>query len=425
MQVALSLAVFVGVYALIATDRIHRTLAALLGASAVLVLRILPQATAFALVDLNVIFLLLGTMIIANIVAKTGIFRWLAVEAVRRAEGSPYLLLVSTSLVTALLSAFLNNVTVVMLLLPITFFVADRLRISPVPFLVSQIVASNIGGAATLIGDPPNILIGTTLDRGFGEFVIALGPPAAVALLAYLALARWLFREDLRRAGGRLRRDEIDLLVAEERRIEDVPLMRISAVVLGLTVAGFVVARPLGLGDATIAITGAVVLLLAAREDVGEVLRDVEWATLFFFVGLFIVVGAVVRSGAPLAVGLLLRELFGSDAGVLAVVVLWVSAAVSAVADNIPFTIAALPVVREFGQTMPVDPLVWALSLGVNLGGNATIVGASANIVAAGMAEARGHRIGFAAYLRYGVPATLVTMIVATVDIWLRYLAFR
>src|SRR5207249_911693 len=290
-------ATFLGIYALIVTEKIHRTLAALLGASLVILLKLVDQRDAFASVDFNVIFLLAGMMIIANIMAKTGIFQWIAVEAVRRAQGRPYRLLVATSVVTAVVSAFLDNVTTVVLLAPITFFVARRLGASPIPFLMSLILSSNIGGTATLIGDPPNILIGSRLGKDFNDFLLNLTPTVAVALVAYLILARWLFRAELREAVTALEPDEIERLVREERKIENPMLMRQSLAVLGLTVVGFLLSRPLHLEAATIALTGAVVLMIVAKEDVHEILRSVEWSTLFFFIGLFIVVGAVVKAG--------------------------------------------------------------------------------------------------------------------------------
>ena len=415
-------AAFVGIYALIVSEKIHRTLAALLGASVVILLGLVSQDRAFEHVDFNVIFLLTGMMIIANIMAKTGIFQWIAVEAVKRAEGRPYRLLVATSLITAVVSAFLDNVTTVVLLTPITFFVPERLRISPVPFLVSQVIASNIGGTATLIGDPPNIIIGSRFGKDFGDFVVNLTPTIVVAFVAYIAFARWLFRKELSAASAALDPADIERLVAEERKIEDPRLMRISAAVLILTIVGFLVARPLGLGGATIAITGAVVLMIAAREDVHDVLREVEWTTLFFFIGLFIVVGAVVDAGLIRALAERALALTGGNVGVAAFLVLWMSGIISAVVDNIPYTITMIPLVQDLGRSMTVEPLIWALSLGANLGGNATVIGASANVVVASMSETRGYPITFRQYLRYGVPATLVTMIVATVDIWVRYL---
>ncbi len=415
-------AIFIGIYALIVTEKIHRTLAALLGASLVILLKLVDQREAFAYVDFNVIFLLAGMMIIANVMAKTGIFQWVAVEAVRRAEGQPYRLLLLTSVITAVASAFLDNVTTVVLLTPITFFVAQRLGTSPVPFLISQVLASNIGGTATLIGDPPNIIIGSQMGKDFNDFLVNLAPAAIAALVVYLLLARWLFRDELRAATSGLEPDDIARLVEEERKITNVPLMRISLTVMAFTILGFLLSRPLRLEGATIAITGAVVLMIVAREDVHEILNTVEWPTLFFFIGLFIVVGAVVKAGiiSDLAAGVLSWS--GGRTDVAALAVLWMSGLISAIVDNIPYTVTMVPLIQELGQSVDREPLIWALALGANLGGNATIVGASANVVVASMSEARGYPITFVQYLRYGVPATLATMVVATIDIWIRYL---
>lgn len=415
-------AIFVGIYALIVTEKIHRTLAALLGASLVILLRLIDQEEAFAAVDFNVIFLLAGMMIIANVMAKTGVFQWIAVEAVRRTQGRPYQLLVVTSVITAVVSAFLDNVTTVVLLTPITFFVAQRLGTSPVPFLISQVLASNIGGTATLIGDPPNLIIGSQMGKDFNDFLVNLAPVATVALVVYLIMARWLFRDELRAAVSALEPEDIERLVAEERKITNVPLMRISLAVMAFTILGFLLSRPLGLEGATIAMTGAVVLMIVARQDIHEILNTVEWPTLFFFIGLFILVGAVVKTGiiADLATGLL--SLTGGRTDLAALVVLWMSAFISAIVDNIPYTVTMVPLIQELGQTVDTEPLIWALALGANFGGNATIVGASANVVVASMSEARGYPITFVQYLRYGVPATLATMVVATIDIWFRYL---
>ena len=415
-------AIFIGIYALIVTEKIHRTLAALLGASLVILLKLVDQRDAFASVDFNVIFLLAGMMIIANVMAKTGIFQWIAVEAVRRAEGRPYRLLLLTSVITAVVSAFLDNVTTVVLLTPITFFVAQRLETSPVPFLVSQVIASNIGGTATLIGDPPNIIIGSQMGKDFNDFLLNLAPAAIVALVVYLLLARWLFRDELRAATSALEPEDIARLVDEERKIVNVPLMRISLAVMALTIVGFLFSRALGLEGATIALTGAVILMIVAREDVHEIFNTVEWPTLFFFIGLFILVGAVVKAGiiADLATGVL--SWTGGRTDLAALLVLWMSGFISAIVDNIPYTVTMVPLIQALGQNVDREPLIWALALGANLGGNATIVGASANVVVASMSEARGYPITFVQYLRYGVPATLATLAVATIDIWIRYL---
>ena len=415
-------AIFLAIYALIVTEKIHRTLAALLGASLVILLKLVDQREAFAFVDFNVIFLLAGMMIIANVMAKTGIFQWIAVEAVRRAEGQPYRLLLLTSVITAVVSAFLDNVTTVVLLTPITFFVAQRLGTSPVPFLVSQVIASNIGGTATLIGDPPNIIIGSQMGKDFNDFLVNLTPAATAALVVYLIIARWLFRDELRAATSALEPDDIARLVEEERKIVNVPLMRTSLGVMALTILGFLFSRALGLEGATIAMTGAVVLMIVAREDVHEIFNTVEWPTLFFFIGLFIIVGAVVKAGIISDLATTVLSWTGGRTDLAALAVLWMSGFISAIVDNIPYTVTMVPLIQQLGQSVDREPLIWALALGANLGGNATVIGASANVVVASMSEARGYPITFVQYLRYGVPATLATLVVATIDIWILYL---
>jgi len=423
-QEILAGAVFAGVYLLIVSERLHRTLAALLGAVVVIVTGLLSQTEAFSdqVVDFNVIFLLAGMMVIANILAKTGLFQWMAVEAVRVTRGDPYRVLVVASLVTAIVSSVLDNVTTVVLIVPITFFIARRLHMDPVPILISQIIASNIGGTATLIGDPPNLIIGSRLGKDFGDFLVHTAPASIASLIVYLAFARWLFREQLRVQA--LSATDIDALVREERRIADPRMMRSGLVVLLLTIAGFIVARPLGLQGATIALAGAVVLMIVSKDDVHEILKTVEWSSLFFFIGLFIVVGAVVKAGLIRDLATTALSVTGGRTDAAALLVLWMSGILSAIVDNIPYTITMVPLVAELGHSVNVEPLIWALSLGANLGGNATVIGASANVVVSSMAEAQGYPITFRGYLKYGLPATFLTMIVCTIDIWLRYLVF-
>ena len=423
-QALLAAAIFAGVYFLIVTERLHRTLAALLGAVVVIATGLLSQGEAFSesVVDFNVIFLLAGMMVIANILAKTGLFQWIAVEAVRITRGDPYRVLVIASIVTAVVSAVLDNVTTVVLIVPVTFFIAKRLRIDPVPILISQILASNIGGTATLIGDPPNLIIGSRLGKDFGDFLLNTAPAAIVSLVVYLAFARWLFRGQLGRR--MLSAKDIDDLVAEERRIADPAMMRTGLIVLLATIAGFIVARPLGLQGATIALAGAVVLMIVSKDDVHEILKTVEWSSLFFFIGLFIVVGAVVKAGLIRDLATATLGITGGRTDVAALLVLWMSGILSAIVDNIPYTITMVPLVSELGHSVNIEPLIWALSLGANLGGNATVIGASANVVVSSMAEAQGYPITFRGYLRYGLPATFLTMVVCTIDIWLRYLVF-
>lgn len=419
LQAIAGLSVFGLTYLLIATERVHKTIAAMAGGVAMVLLGIVTQEQAFEEIDFNVIFLLAGMMILAGIIRKTGVFGWIAVRAARFAGGEPYRILVVLSLITAVASACLDNVTTVVLVGPITLFLAARLGMNPFPFLMSEILASNIGGASTLIGDPPNILIGSAAGLDFGAFLFNMAPLAAILLVAYLLAARWLFR-DLLTADPEL---TAKLLELDEREMITNPrLLRRSLAVLGLTLVGFLLHGVLGLEPATVALTGAIVLMILAGESPEEVLRDVEWPTLFFFIGLFMLVAGVIEIGLIDAVADAIVALTGGALAGTSLLVLWLSAFLSGIIDNIPYTATMIPVVQQLDQGQPNDALWWALAIGADLGGNATIIGASANVILAGMAEREGHPIGFGQFLRYGLPVTLVTMLIATAYVWVRYL---
>src|SRR5688572_13742354 len=342
MDALLAGLIFAVVYALIATERVDKTLAALLGGTVVILLGIVSQETAFEAIDLNVIFLLAGMMILAGILRRTGFFQWVAIRSVKIAGGEPYRLLIVLSVVSALLSAFLDNVTTVVLLAPVTLYIAGVLRVSPVPFLISEILASNIGGTATLIGDPPNILIGSAAGLGFVEFLVNLGPVALLILIAFLFATRFLFRSDLDVQGN----VRAGVLALDEREVlTDIPLLRWSLGVIALTILGFVFAVPLGLETGTIALFGATLLTLISRIDVETVLEEIEWPTLFFFIGLFMLVSAIVEVGIIDALAEFLIDLTGGDATVTTIGLLWLSAVASAIVDNIPYTTTMIPVV--------------------------------------------------------------------------------
>ncbi|MGH2445615.1 MAG: SLC13 family permease [Candidatus Rokuibacteriota bacterium] len=419
LQAGIGLAIFVVTYALIATERVHKTIAALAGGVAMVLVGIISQEQAFEEIDLNVIFLLAGMMILAGVLRKTGVFGWMAVRAARFAGGDGYRVLVVLSVITAVASALLDNVTTVVLVGPITLFLAARLGLSPFPLIMSEIFASNIGGAATLIGDPPNILIGSAADLNFVAFLVNMAPLSAILLVLYLLGARWLFRGQL--TVNPSLRDEL-LALDERQMIVDPGLLRITAIVLGLTLVGFVFHGVLHLEAATVALTGAVALMLLTRRDPHEVLQEIEWPTLFFFIGLFMVVAGVIEIGVIDAVADAIIAITGGALAPTSGLVLWVSAILSGIIDNIPYTATMIPVVDQLAEGQPNDALWWALAIGADLGGNATIIGASANVVLAALAEREGHPLSFGRFLRYGVPVTIGTMLVSTLYLWIRYL---
>jgi Na+/H+ antiporter NhaD/arsenite permease-like protein len=420
VEVWVAAAIFIVAYALIALERFDRTVIALLGGLLVVALGVVDQDHAFAAIDLNVIFLLAGMMIIASIVARTGLFDWIALRSVHVAHGRPLVLLLILCAVTAVLSAFLDNVTTVVLLVPVTLAVTRRLEVSPVPYLISQILASNIGGTATLIGDPPNILIGSAAGLDFNAFLFNLGPPTVIVFGAFLVLMVAFFRHELQ-VPDAVR--ETALEARTDDAITDRPLLAKSLVVLGLTLLGFLLHQALGLEAATVALLGATVLMLVAAVDPHDVLREIEWKTLFFFVGLFMLVEAVVSVGIVDELANALARGVGGDSVLASMGLLWFSAFASAIIDNIPYTATAIPVVeRLIASGLPADPLWWALALGACLGGNLTIVGASANVVVVNTAAREGHRIGFVQFMRYGAMVTLMSLLISTAYLWLVYL---
>src|SRR3990172_18074 len=400
MEVWIAGAIFVVAYALIAVEPFDRTLIALLAGLLVIVLGIVDQHEAFAAIDLNVIFLLAGMMIIAGALARTGFFDWLAVRSVRLSSGHPMRLLLILSIVTAVLSAFLDNVTTVVLMTPIILSVARRLGVSPVPYLVATVLASNIGGTATLIGDPPNILIGSAAGLDFADFVVNLAPVTIIVFAAYAVIMRVVFRGHLQVPAEQR---EAALEATEEATITDRPLLIRVLIVAGATLVAFLFHSALGLEAATVALLGATVIMLVGRLDPHDMLREVEWSTLLFFVGLFVLVEAIVRVGIVASVAQMLVDASGGDGALESIGLLWFSAVASAIADHIPYTATAIPVVNQLiASGLPAEPLWWSLALGAGLGGNLTIVGASANVVVANLAARAGQPIRFTEFLRYG-----------------------
>jgi Na+/H+ antiporter NhaD/arsenite permease-like protein len=399
---------------------VDRTLVALLGGLSVIVLGVIDQHEAFAAIDLNVIFLLAAMMVIASGLAKTGLFDWLAIRSVRLSHGDPMRLLLILCAVTAVLSAFLDNVTTVVLIVPVTLSISRRLGVSPTPYLISQILASNIGGTATLIGDPPNILIGSAAGLDFGAFILNLGPVTVIVFLVFVGIMYLMFRGSLQVPDDRR---ELALEATEPAVIRDPWLLRRGLIVAALTMVGFLLHSALGLEAATVALLGATLFMLVGRLDPHEAFRDVEWSTLFFFVGLFVLVEAVVHVGIVGGIADALVEAAGGHVGIASIALLWFSALASALVDNIPYTATAIPIVERLVDSgMSAPALWWSLALGACLGGNLTIVGASANVVVVNMAARGGNPIRFWEFFRYGAVVVLMSLVISTLYVWLVYL---
>ncbi|WP_444861113.1 ArsB/NhaD family transporter [Actinomadura luzonensis] len=422
-----AVAAFLTAYTLIATEKVHRVAAALGGAAVMLLVHATDAGAAFfsaaAGIDWNVIFLLLGMMIIVGVLRRTGVFEFLAIWAAKRARGRPFRLMALLILITAGASALLDNVTTVLLVAPVTFLVCERLALPVAPFLIVEAMASNIGGTATLIGDPPNIIIAGRGGLGFNDFLAHLTPLIVVLVCAFAALCRWLFRDVLRHDPGRA----AEIMTLDEREaIADRRLLRQSLAVLALVLAAFVLHPVLHYEPSVVALLGAGVLVAATRVTTEEALREVEWPTLVFFAGLFVMVGALVETGVIRRLSEAAASATGGRLAVTTMVLLWASTGLSAVVDNIPYVAAMSPVVADLVQANggpgPARVLWWALALGADLGGNATAVGAAANVVVIGIAARNGTPIGFWRFTRYGLVVTLVTVALSVPYLWLRYL---
>ena len=419
--------VFVGAYILIVTERIHRVAAALGGAGIMLAAGVVGAEDAFFSeetgVDWNVIFLLLGMMIIVGVLRETGVFEFLAISAAKRAKGKPFRVMVTFVLLTAFASALLDNVTTVLLIAPVTLLVCLRLGVPPVPFLIAEVLASNIGGAATLIGDPPNIIIASRGDLSFNDFLFNMGPIVLLLLVVYLGLCRFLFRKaflyDEEKVAAVMR-------LNEKEAIEDRPLLIKAGAVLVLVTIGFVLHSALDTEVSVVALLGAGLLVAIAGLSPKEYLREVEWTTLVFFAGLFIMVGALIKVGVIGSLSKLVTEVTGGNLLLASILILLVSGVLSGIVDNIPYVATMAPLVANLADEAgnPGNVLWWALALGADLGGNTTIVGAAANVVVVGIAEKNGYKISFLEFFKYGGLVALVTILLCIPYLWLRYFVF-
>jgi Na+/H+ antiporter NhaD/arsenite permease-like protein len=423
---AVAIAVFVVAYLLIATERVPKTIAALGGAGIVLAIGVSGSHEAFFSrdtgVDWDVIFLLLGMMIIVSILRRTGVFEYTAIWAAKRAKGSPLRVMILLVLITAVASAFLDNVTTVLLIAPVTLLVCDRLGVAPVPFLIAEVLASNIGGAATLIGDPPNIIIGSRGGLSFNDFLLNMTPIVAIELAVFTLVLPWLFRGSFTADPDRV----ADVMALNEREaIRDTRLLIKCAVVLAAVFTAFIGHSVFHLEPSIVALLGAGVLVLISRTRSEDYLAGVEWETLLFFAGLFIMVGALVHTGVISRLAELAAHATGGNALLAVMLILVVSALLSGIIDNIPYVATMSPLVADLaaGLANPThaQALWWSLALGADFGGNLTAVGASANVVMLGIARREGVPISFWEFTRKGAIVAAITVLLAAPYLWIRY----
>ncbi|GAA4875583.1 ArsB/NhaD family transporter [Paenibacillus vulneris] len=422
-QAWIAIGIFLVIYALIISEKIHRTIVAMIGGILMVALGIVSQETAVHHIDFNTLGLLIGMMIIVGITADTGLFKYIAVWSAKKAGGHPVRILVVLCLVTAIGSAFLDNVTTVLLMVPVTLSITRKLQVTPIPYFISQIMASNIGGTATLIGDPPNIMIGSAVkELTFMAFINNLSLISILILLATLPFFVLIYRKKIQTT-DELRQGIMEM--DERSEITDTKLLVKCLTVLGLTVFGFFVHQILHLESATVALAGAFLLLLLTGEHALEqAFHRVEWTTIFFFVGLFVLVSGLVETEVIAALAEYAIGITGGDVTKSAILILWLSAIASAFLDNIPFVATMIPLIQEMG-TMGItnlEPLWWSLALGACLGGNGSLIGASANLIVAGISGREGHPISFMTFFKVAFPLMLLSIVIANIYIYLRYL---
>ncbi len=425
--------VFLVVYFFIATEIIDKTIAALIGAGLMIGLHLVGYEEALHAIDMNVLFLLIGMMIVVNTLTDTGVFEWLAIKLARLAKGNGLVLAIFFMILTAVLSAFLDNVTTVILMAPITILLCQLLEIPAVPILIMEAVFSNIGGTATLVGDPPNILIGSQTHLSFNDFLINLSPPVLVMLVVLLGVMALMFRKTIKTTEQTRKRIEQS---RPEKAILQPLVLKKALIVFGLILAGFFGGRMLDIEPGIIALVGAMVMVLVCKKDIHHSLIHVEWNTILFFAGLFMMISALEHNHVFEAMGDYILHICGGNLMATALTILWFSAIASAIVDNIPLVMAMIPLVKGiipiFAQQMGIDdpaliqvqiaePLLWSLALGACLGGNGTLVGASANVVIAQVANRNGCPITFWSFTKYGFPFMVASLLIAHLYIYLRY----
>jgi len=424
--------VLIVAYGVIMTDKINRAIVALVGAGFLIMIGVMPQLEAVHAIDFNTLGLLLGMMLIVNITRRSGLFQYVAIWSAKKVQAKPWGILLMMSTVTAVFSALLDNVTTVLLTVPVTLLITDELRVKPYPYLFAQIFASNIGGTATLIGDPPNIMIGSAANLTFNDFAFHLTPVIVVVFVATMVPLYFLWGRHL--VTDEEHRQRV-MNFNEREAITDPRLLKQSLSVLALVILGFVLQRQIGVEPASVSIFGAAVLMLLDNlgrpgeeqsRNVHAALSEAEWITLMFFLGLFVIVYGVVKVGLIDTLARMLLEATGGQFAVTAIAILWASAVLSAFIDNIPFVATMIPLIKAmapaFGGEHALLPLWWALSLGACLGGNCTLIGASANLVVAGLSERAGTRFRFVEFMKVAFPLMLISIALSHIYLYLRYL---
>ena len=422
----IAIIIFLFTYALIVSEKLHRTVVALTGAALLILFQVISQETAFHHIDFNTLGLLIGMMILVGIVSRTGLFTFLAIWAAKKVDADPLKILVVIGLLTAVSSALLDNVTTVLLVTPVIFSITKQLKVSPMPYLFTEIITSNIGGAATLIGDPPNIMIGSAVkELTFMAFIDNLAAISFFILIITLAFLVLIYRNSLHTT------EELKaniMALDEKRQIQDVRLLKKSLFVLTLTIVGFGFHQVLHLESATVALSGAILLLLMtyakSEHELEAIFHKIEWLTIFFFIGLFVLVSGLIETGIISVLAIRLIEITAGDPVATAMVVLWLSALASAFVDNIPFVATMIPLIKEMGTmgVANIESLWWSLALGACLGGNGTLIGASANVIVAGLAAQEGYSISFKKYFKVAFPLMLLSIVIASVYVYVRYL---
>ncbi|MFZ7132213.1 MAG: SLC13 family permease [Eubacteriales bacterium] len=420
-KIGFAICVFMIILMLIITEKINRTVAAITGAILMVLFKIITPHEAIGAIDFNTIGVLIGMMIIVAIIKDTGVFEYLAIYSAKKVKGDPWKIIIVFSTITAITSALLDNVTTVLLIVPMTLIITDTLKLDPIPFLIPEIIASNIGGTSTLIGDPPNIMIGSAANLGFLDFVVHLLPVIIIIYFITFSVFKILYKNKLVVDASLMKRiSEFD----EKKSITDYPLLRKCYWVMAFILVGFFFHEELGYASSVVALTGATILLLLSKTNVEEVFKSVEWPTIFFFSGLFVMVGSLEKVGVIHFVANSILDFTEGHIIVTGVAILWGSAIISSFLDNIPFVATLIPLISAIGASGHTDitPLWWAISLGACLGGNGTLLGASANVVVAGIAERHGQPISFMRYMKIGFPMMIISIVVSTIYLIVFYL---